>query len=207
MKNKLLSLAMTMGMKSKHRNRHTLIFIIAFFLFFAIVEPISFETYNLYAIPENNNSNVKQSSPLDNAYDSLNRSEMNATMMKMMERGNVAMGFNQNKITHQFIPTPFGGEIIMTAVNASDRETINQIKNHVLEIQKEFSQGNFTRPFFIHAQEVPGTEVMYEKKDLIKYDKLEINAGSKLILTTKDRQLIDGINQFMEFQASQHRGH
>jgi hypothetical protein len=132
---------------------------------------------------------------------------MNKTMMKMLERGNVAMGFNQNKITHQFIATPFGGEIIIAALNASDRETIDQIKNHVLEIQKEFSQGNFTRPFFIHAQEVPGTKVMFEKKDLIKYDKLEMNDGSKLILTTKDRQLIDGINQFMEFQASQHRGH
>jgi hypothetical protein len=207
MKNKLLWLAMTRRMKSKHRNRPTLIFIIAFFLFFAIAGPSSFITYNLYAISENNNSNVKQTSSLDNAYDSLNRSEMNATMMEMMERGNVAMGFNQNKITHQFISTPFGGEIIITALNASDRQTINQIKNHVLEIQKEFSQGNFTRPFFIHTQEVPGTNLMFEKKDLIKYDRLGINDGSKLILTTKDRQLIGAINQFMEFQASQHHGH
>ena len=114
-------------------------------------------------------------SPLASAHDRLNRSEMNDTMMKMTERGNVAMGFNQYKITHQFIPTPFGGEIIITALNASDKETINQIKNHVSEIQKEFSQGNFTRPFFIHAQQVPGTEVMYEKKDLIEYNKLEMN--------------------------------
>ncbi len=207
MKNKLLLLAMTRRMKSKHRNRPTFIFIIGFFLFFAIVGPISFVTYNLYAIPENNNSKAEQLSPLDNVYGRLNRSEMNATVMKMMERGNVAMGFNQDKITHQFIPTPFGGEIIITALNASDRETINQIKNHVLDIQREFSQGNFTRPFFIHAEQVPGTKVMFEKKDLIKYDKLEMNDGSKLILTTKDRQLINGINQFMEFQVRQHSGH
>ena len=152
---------MTVVMKSKHRNCRTLIVIIAFFMFFAIVGPISIVTY---AISENNNSNVKQFSPLASAHDRLNRSELNDTMMKMTERGNVAMGFNQHKITHQFISTPFGGEIIILALNASDGQTIDQIKNHVSEIQKEFSQGNFTRPFFIHAQEVPGTEVMYEEK-------------------------------------------
>jgi hypothetical protein len=207
MKNKLLLLAMTVGMKSKHRNRPTLIFIITFFLFFVISGPISFVTYNLYAISENNNSNVKQLSPLAGAHDRLNRTEMNDTIMKMTQRGNVAMGFNQNKITHQFIPTPFGGEIIITALNASDKETINLIKNHVSEIQKEFSQGNFTRPFFIHAQQVPGTEVMYEKKDLIEYNILEMKTGSSLVLTTNDTQLVDAINQFMEFQAKQHYGH
>jgi len=128
-------------------------------------------------------------------------------MMEMMERGNVVMGFNQNKITHQFILTPYGGEIIITALNASDRETINQIKNHVLEIRKDFSQGNFTKPFFIHAQEVAGTNVMSEKKDLIKYDISEMTNGSIVILTTNDTQLVDAIHQFMEFQSNQHYGH
>ncbi|MGB8574869.1 MAG: hypothetical protein WCD19_10495, partial [Nitrososphaeraceae archaeon] len=99
------------------------------------------------------------------------------------------------------------GEIIITALNASDVETINQIKIHILEIQKEFSEGDFVRPFFIHAQEVPGTKVMSEKKDLIKYDKLEMKNGSKLVLTTNDTQLVDAIRQFMEFQAGQHQGH
>jgi hypothetical protein len=125
----------------------------------------------------------------------------------MMERGDIAMGFNQNKISHQFIASPFGGGIIITALNGSDRETIDQIKKHVLEIQKEFSQGNFSGPFFIHAQDVPGTNVMSQKKDLIKYDKMEMKNGSSLILTTNDKELIDAINQFMEFQARQHHGH
>jgi hypothetical protein len=129
------------------------------------------------------------------------------TMMKMMERGDIAMGFNQNKITHHFVATLDGGKIIITALNGSDKQTIDEIKNHTLDIQKEFSEGNFTKPFFIHAQEVPGTKVMSEKKDLIKYDKMEMKNGSILILTTNDTELIDAINQFMEFQARQHRGH
>jgi hypothetical protein len=54
---------------------------------------------------------------------------------------------------------------------------------------------------------VPGTKVMSDKKDLIKYDKLEMKNGSKLVLTTNDTQLVDAIRQFMEFQAGQHQGH
>ena len=77
-------------------------------------------------------------------------------MMSMQERGAVAMGFNQSKISHQFKSTPTGGEISITALNNSNIETIKQIKNHISVIQKEFSSGNFTKPFYIHAQDVPG---------------------------------------------------
>ena len=73
-----------------------------------------------------------------------------SSMSSMLARGNIAMGFNQSKIMHHFIATPTGGEIMIVALN-SDNDTIKQIRNHVLDIQNEFSQGNFTKPFFIHA--------------------------------------------------------
>lgn len=90
--------------------------------------------------------------------------------------------------------------LVMTLIN-------NQIKNHILDIQIEFSEGNFTKPFFIHAQDVPGTKVMSEKKDLIKYSISEMYNGSSLLLTTNDKELIDAIDQFTEFQAREHSGH
>jgi hypothetical protein len=130
-----------------------------------------------------------------------------SSMSSMLERGNIAMGFNQSNIMHHFVVTPIGGEIIIVALNSSDVKTINQIKNHVIEIQKDFSEGNFTKPFFIHAQEVPGTKIMAEKKDLINYSIQQIKNGYMLVLTTSDGQLIEAIKQFMAFQASQHAGH
>ena len=42
----------------------------------------------------------------------------------MMERGNIAMGFNQSKIVHRFIATSDGGKIVVTALNNSDSQTI-----------------------------------------------------------------------------------
>jgi hypothetical protein len=138
----------------------------------------------------------------------VNQSSMYMTnITKMMERGNIAMGFNQNKIAHQFAVTPNGGNITITSLNSNETQTINQIKTHIMDIQKDFSEGNFTKPFFIHAQEVPGTDVMTEKKDLIKYNILELRNGSSLVLTTNDKELMDAISQFMKYQSKAHVRH
>ena len=48
---------------------------------------------------------------------------------------------------------------------------------------------------------------MSEKKDLIRYNILEMSDGSALILTANDKDLINAIRQFMEFQATAHHGH
>lgn len=125
----------------------------------------------------------------------------------MLERGNIAMGFNQSMIHHHFMSTTTGGEIMIMSENMSDVQTINEIKNHVKDIQYQFSQGNFTKPFYIHAQIVPGTDIMAAKKDLINYSIKDIDGGSVLILTTNDTQLLNAIQQFMNFQSSQHMGH
>jgi hypothetical protein len=125
----------------------------------------------------------------------------------MLERGNVAMGFNQSKIHHHFMVTSTGGEIMIMSTNMSDTQTINEIRSHVKDIQYEFSQGNFTKPFYIHAQVVPGTDIMTVKKDLIQYSIKDIDGGAVLILTTNDTGLLGAIQQFMNFQSSQHTSH
>lgn len=137
----------------------------------------------------------------------LDTNNQSAASISMLQRGDIAMGFNQSKISHQFKSTPTGGEILITALNNSDIETIKQIKNHISIIQKEFSSGNFTKPFYIHTQDVPGTKLMSEKKDLIKYSINKINNGAILILETKDKELLDAIHQFITFQNTEHYGH
>jgi len=125
----------------------------------------------------------------------------------MFQRGNIAMGFEQEKITHKFIPTETGGEIIIMPINASDSNTLNQIREHIIDIQNDFSKGNFTKPFFIHAEQVPGTKTMNEKKDLIQYDIRQANNGSILSMITKDKEVTNAIRDFMEYQGSKHMMH
>jgi hypothetical protein len=108
-----------------------------------------------------NNNNINNNKPSTPSSSSMLMST------SMLQRGIIAMGFDQNKIRHNFIPTAHGGDIVITSLNGNDTKTINQIKEHFKDIQNDFSKGNFTKPFFIHAQEVPGTKIMSEKKDLI----------------------------------------
>jgi hypothetical protein len=131
----------------------------------------------------------------------------NSSQEAMLERGNVAMGFDQNKIMHHFMSTSTGGKIMIIALDGNDSETIVQINQHVIDIQEEFSQGNFTKPFFIHDQQVPGTDVMAEKKDLIRYSTQQLDNGAVLVLTTDDKELLNAIQQFMNFQGKEHMGH
>ena len=132
---------------------------------------------------------------------------MNMNQAEMLKRGDIAMEFNQSKISHQFIVTRDGGQIKISALDSNDNQTISQIKEHVKNIQKEFSEGNFNRSSFIHATAVPGTDVMTDKKDLINYGIVEMNNGSSLILKTNNTEVIDAISKFMEFQAVEHKGH
>ena len=134
-------------------------------------------------------------------------SNMNMDHIQMMKRGDIDMGFNQIKILHQFVITPNGGIIIITALDNKDNQTITQIKDHIKDIQKLFSEGNFTIPFFVHAQIVPGTDVLKKKKELINYSILDMKNGSSLILSTNNKEVVDAINQFMKFQATEHKGH
>ena len=125
----------------------------------------------------------------------------------MMQRGEMAMGFDQNKIKHAFIVTTTGGEIRISALDENDVHTIHAIRTHVKEIQHDFSQGDFNKPFFIHDQTVPGTQIMAEKKDLINFSISDIEHGGALTLTTNDVDILDAIKQFMAFQSSEHMGH
>ncbi len=157
---------------------------------FGVIPPLSISTniYNESLHPNNLNMN-------------------NSNIPGMLERGNIAMGFNQNKISHQFISTPAGGIIKISALDSSDHKTIAQIKSHTRYIQNEFADGNFTKPFYIHAQNVPGTNVMNQKKDLIEYRIDDMKNGSSLTLISNDKELTKAINQFMTFQSGEHKGH
>jgi hypothetical protein len=157
---------------------------------------------------QNNTSSINvEDSSVVVSEDSSNNKTNNDDRSAMLARGNIAMGFDQNKIMHHFMATPTGGQIMVVALDSNDNETISQIKSHIVDIQQEFSQGNFTKPFFIHAQDVPGTKVMAEKKNLIKYSIKELDNGAALVLTTDDSELLQAIQQFMEFQGSEHHGH
>ncbi|HEU5120554.1 MAG TPA: hypothetical protein VFT71_06175 [Candidatus Nitrosocosmicus sp.] len=52
----------------------------------------------------------------------------------------------------------------------------------MVHIKELFSEGNFTIPFLVHAEVVPGTDIMEDKKDPIDYSILASKNISSLIM-------------------------
>jgi hypothetical protein len=148
-----------------------------------------------------------QESSLDALQNDLSQPMNSHNMTQMMQRGNLIMGFDQTKIAHEFSSTKDGGQIKITALDEKDNKTINQIKSHTRDIQNDFAEGNFTKPFFIHAQSVPGTDAMTQNKDQIQYKIQDLKNGSILLLITNNSSLVSSINQFMTYQSMEHKGH
>jgi hypothetical protein len=167
--------------------------------------------YFTFIILQSANTNLvvtyAQESSLDSLQNGLSQPMNSHNMTQMMQRGNLAMGFDQSKIAHEFFTTKNGGQIKITALDEKDNNTINQIKSHTRDIQNDFTEGNFTKPLFIHAESVPGTDAMTQNKDQIQYKIQDLKNGSILLLITNNSSLVSSINQFMTYQSTEHTGH
>jgi hypothetical protein len=167
--------------------------------------------YFTFIILQSANTNLvvtyAQESSLDSLQNGLSQPMNSHNMTQMMQRGNLAMGFDQSKIAHESFTTKNGGQIKITALDEKDNNTINQIKSHTRDIQNDFTEGNFTKPLFIHAESVPGTDAMTQNKDQIQYKIQDLKNGSILLLITNNSSLVSSINQFMTYQSTEHTGH
>lgn len=122
----------------------------------------------------------------------------------LQERGRIAMGVDQYTSTHRFDSLPNGGRIELQR-DADDPEGVAAIRAHFQEIAERFRTGDFSIPGFVHAGEVPGTDVMARKRDVITYEYVELPRGAELRLITEDSEALAAIHAFMEFQRSEHR--
>lgn len=123
----------------------------------------------------------------------------------MHARGTIAMGFDQAKITHAFTARDTGGEIAITAKDASDAATIAAIQAHVKEIEKAFAEGDFSKPFFIHDEHVPGAKVMADEKRALEYRAQSFTDGARLVIVAKNAKARDAVHAFLKYQRGEHK--
>jgi hypothetical protein len=120
-------------------------------------------------------------------------------------RGDHAVGFSHNKSTHHFRLLPNGGAIEVTANDANDKVTRDEIRTHLSHIVQMFMNGNFQVPMFIHDIVPPGVPVMKSKRASITYVLEPMPTGGRLRITTTDTEALKAIHQFLTFQIDDHR--
>ena len=123
----------------------------------------------------------------------------------LQNRGAAVMGVDQYTSAHVFEDLPDGGRIVLDRKDGKDTAGVRVIRTHMREIAARFSQGDFQAPGLVHAQKVPGTDVMAAKRDRMTYAVADRPKGAEVRLFTKDPEAIAAVHAFLAFQRSDHR--
>ena len=119
-------------------------------------------------------------------------------------RGQAVMGVDQYTSAHVFEDRGDGGRIILERDDPRDTAGIAIIRVHMRSIADAFRAGDFTKPFQVHAQEVPGTDVMAARRSVIQYDAIDRPRGAEVRLHSSDAMAIAAIHEFLGFQRGAH---
>ena len=123
----------------------------------------------------------------------------------MDERGNHAMGFDQQKTTHHFLLAKDGGTIEVRANSTKDEASIEQIRMHLPHITHSFASGDFNDPMFVHDQTPPGVPVMKRLKKQIHYSFESMDSGGRVVIKTTNPEALKAIWDFLRFQITEHK--
>ena len=121
----------------------------------------------------------------------------------VQERGALVMGVDQSTSTHHFTPNEAGGLILLQR-DSVDEAGIARIRSHMRGIAAAFAAGDFTLPGVVHAQVVPGTEVMRARREHITYSVEDLSRGAQVRMVTRDSAARRAIEAFLAFQRQDH---
>jgi hypothetical protein len=124
---------------------------------------------------------------------------------EMMKRGGKGMGFSQQTTTHHFRLLPDGGAIEIATNDPNDTATRDQIRQHLSQVAKMFSHGNFQIPMFIHGRTPPGVPTMAELRDQIHDDFEPMESGGRVRIHTGNTRAAQSVHEFLRFQIMEHR--
>jgi hypothetical protein len=122
----------------------------------------------------------------------------------MQERGRMVMGVDQYTSAHVFEDLPDGGRVVLDRDSLGDTTGIAAIRLHMRDIATSFRAGDFTKPFQVHAQVVPGTAVMQARRAAIEYDVVDRPRGGEVRIRSSDPAAVAAIHEFLAFQRSGH---
>ncbi|HEX5387705.1 MAG TPA: hypothetical protein VFW66_13460 [Gemmatimonadales bacterium] len=121
----------------------------------------------------------------------------------VQSRGRTAMGVDQYTSTHVFEPLADGGRIVLQR-DVADSAGTATIRAHLRRIAGAFAAGDFRLPGFVHAQSVPGTATMRERRAAIRYTMDTLPRGGAVRLQSGDSVAVRAIHEFLAFQRQEH---
>lgn len=132
------------------------------------------------------------------------RSQSADDFAAMQARGEHVMGVDQYASAHVFEDLPDGGRVVLDRADAADTADITRIRAHMRDIEAAFRAGDFSKPFAVHAQVVPGTAVMSARRAAIRYEATDRPRGGEVRIRSSDPVAVAAIHEFLAFQRTAH---
>jgi len=104
-----------------------------------------------------------------------------------------------------FIARPDGGRMEIRCDDPADTATITFLRRHMRSLALMFSRGDFSTPEYILKTTIPGTDVLYERRKKVRYTPENLPDGAAITIRTRDRQALEAVHRFLEFQAEAER--
>lgn len=123
----------------------------------------------------------------------------------LTERGNRAMGFDQDKTTHHFLLAVDGGTIRVDANAAEDHEQRDLIRQHLRAIARDFAKGIFDAPLATHDERPSGVADMQRLAGAIVYAFEETPSGGLVGIRASSREAVTAGHAFLTYQIREHR--
>lgn len=127
-----------------------------------------------------------------------------ASFAAMQDRGRAVMGVDQYTSAHVFEDLADGGRVVLDREDGTDSAGIAAIRRHMRDIAAAFRAGDFTKPFQVHAEDVPGTRVLAARRAKITYEALDRPRGAEVRIRTADSAALAAVHAFLEFQRTAH---
>jgi len=122
----------------------------------------------------------------------------------MQHRGAMVMGVDQYTSQHKFDLLPDGGRISLVR-DATDSAGVRTIRAHMHDIARSFAAGDFAHAFAVHEHELPGTDVMRQRRATIQYSVDTLPGGGAVRITSSDSLAVQAIHQFLSAQRMEHQ--
>jgi len=122
----------------------------------------------------------------------------------MQKRGAMVMGVDQYTSRHTFDLLPDGGRISLVR-DTRDSAGVRAIRAHMQEIARSFAAGDFAHAFAVHQHELPGTDVMRQRRAAIQYSVDTLPDGGAVRITSSDSLAVQAIHQFLSAQRMEHQ--
>jgi hypothetical protein len=123
------------------------------------------------------------------------------------ERGAPVMGFDLDRTTHRFTPTPTGGIQTVIADDPDDDAQIAIIRDHLQHEAARFRRGDFDDPIQIHGNDMPGIAILRRAQERLDVTFAVVEAGATITYESDDANVVAAVHEWFEAQLRDHGAH